>query len=434
MTRVRTPSPPRLLAVFPDPPWRADSGSSLRDLEHLRTLVRLGIAPTVLCFVDSVPAPAPPEWLSCGAQLLPFVRRPDRPPVGLAAALRRGVGYMLRDLPLQRFANPRFAYPACYLYDTVDALRRICEIATQTNATAVLLRSWFLSYAKVLKEHGLTVIIDAHDAQARAASEIFRTLPPIRRWLSLPMVIATRRLEARYLRYCDEVWAPSAEDVAYMRAISAAPRFMVYPNLVALPDLGGSPGDRAGDDAMVGDREEILFIGNMAYPPNAAAATFLVTRIVPALRQLRPNVVTTVVGKDPPPQVVDAARADPNILVVGCVPDVAPFYRRAAVVAVPIQQGAGTRVKVIEALAFGKAVVTTQKGVEGIRAHHGTHLLVADDPGDFARSLVDLLADPGARRRLGNEGRNLVRAHYADDVGCRILAAESALLAGAGSR
>lgn len=418
------PKPMRLLAVFPDPPWRGGSGSHLRDLEHLHTLVQLGLKPSVLCFVDSAPPPPAPPWVSAGTRLLPFICRPSRAPAGVAAAVARGAGYLSRDLALLRDSSPRFAYPSTYLFDQVDALGQICHLAVETEATAVLLRSWFLPYAKVLKERGLVVVMDAHDAQARAAAQIFRTLPPPRRWLSLPMVLATRRMERRYLRFCDEVWAPSEEDVACMREISPRTRCVVYPNLISMPEIDGDLEDHSRG---AGHREEILFVGNMAYPPNARAAEFLVERIVPLLRRQWPNVVTRVVGHAPPDAVARAAQSDPNVVVTGRVPDVSEFYRRAQVVVIPIQTGTGTRVKLLEALSFGKAVVTTPKGVEGIRARDGVHLLIADTGRRVAESIGQLLGDAALRRNLGATGRELVCREYALHVGPRILTAESVL-------
>ncbi len=76
--------PMRLLAVFPDPPWRGGSGSHIRDLEHLHTLGRLGLEPSVLCFVDSDPVPPAPAWLREGARVLPFICRPSRAPASRA--------------------------------------------------------------------------------------------------------------------------------------------------------------------------------------------------------------------------------------------------------------------------------------------------------------------------------------------------------------
>jgi glycosyltransferase involved in cell wall biosynthesis len=169
----------------------------------------------------------------------------------------------------------------------------------------------------------------------------------------------------------------------------------------------------------------------MAYPPNARGAELLVHRIMPIVRGRWPAVRTTLVGYDPPPSVQRAAQADQSIRVTGRVHDVAEFYRRATVVVIPIRTGTGTRVKLLEALSFGKAVVTTPKGVEGIAARHGVEALVADAPQAIAAAIADLLDDATLRRRLANAGRALIRSAYALQLGPEILRARSLLAPGA---
>jgi glycosyltransferase involved in cell wall biosynthesis len=94
------------------------------------------------------------------------------------------------------------------------------------------------------------------------------------------------------------------------------------------------------------------------------------------------------------------------------VPDVRPFLERAAVVAVPVRMGGGTRLKVVEALATGKAIVSTRLGCEGVAVRDTEHLLVADDAQSFADRIVELFDDPVAGQALGDAGRRLVEAEY----------------------
>ena len=106
------------------------------------------------------------------------------------------------------------------------------------------------------------------------------------------------------------------------------------------------------------------------------------------------------------------ARSGNGVDIVGMVDDVNPHLDRAAVVVVPLRIGGGTRLKIVEALAKGKAVVSTRLGAEGIDVVDGEHLLLADDPQDIADRVEQVLADPALARRLGDAGRRLAEERY----------------------
>ena len=148
-------------------------------------------------------------------------------------------------------------------------------------------------------------------------------------------------------------------------------------------------------DPLGSDPLTVLFVGSFRHPPNVAAARRLAA-LLPELRRHFPDVVLALVGEEPP---ADLAAA--GALVPGRVDDVEPWLASAAVVAAPISDGGGTRVKVIEALAAGKAVVGTPLAFEGLNVQDGRDAIVATDDGAFADAVVQLLADPGRRRQLG---------------------------------
>jgi glycosyltransferase involved in cell wall biosynthesis len=98
--------------------------------------------------------------------------------------------------------------------------------------------------------------------------------------------------------------------------------------------------------------------------------------------------------------------------VTGFVPDVRPYISEASVYIVPLRSGSGTRLKILEALAMGKAVVSTTIGAAGLAVTHGRHLLLADDPAEFAAAVGSLLKEPARRQALGEAGRQLVETTY----------------------
>jgi len=133
--------------------------------------------------------------------------------------------------------------------------------------------------------------------------------------------------------------------------------------------------------------------------------------VLPLVRAAVPEFTLDIVGSSPPPAVRRLARA-PGVHVIGRVPDPRPWLRDAAIVVVPLRAGSGTRLKILEAWAAGRPVVSTTVGAEGLDAAHGRHLLVADDAPGFARAVRRLLADPRLRDRLAHAGRTLAEERY----------------------
>lgn len=155
----------------------------------------------------------------------------------------------------------------------------------------------------------------------------------------------------------------------------------------------------------------VVFTGSMDWYPNEDAILYFIRSILPRIRREVPEVSLTVAGRSPTPHLREAA-ASTDVRVTGTVDDVRPYVSEAAVFVVPLRVGGGTRLKIFEALAMGKAVVSTTVGAEGLPLVPGEHFLRADDPADFARAVVSLLRDPAGRKVLGAAGRRLVEERY----------------------
>ena len=160
-----------------------------------------------------------------------------------------------------------------------------------------------------------------------------------------------------------------------------------------------------------GEPHRLLFTGKMEYPPNADAVQFFMAEVMPRIRRSRPEAHLEVVGMCPPQELLDLARGNP-MTVHGEVPDVRPWNERCAISVVPLRAGSGTRLKILEALSMERAVVSTRLGAEGLDVVDGEHLLLADEPQDFAEKVLALMHDEGLRRRLGQNGRRLVEERY----------------------
>jgi polysaccharide biosynthesis protein PslH len=147
----------------------------------------------------------------------------------------------------------------------------------------------------------------------------------------------------------------------------------------------------------------VVFVGNFGHTPNVEAAIRLAKDIYPRLREVQPQVVLQLVGADPPAAV--QALASPNVVVTGRVPDVDPYLDHAAVVLAPLRLGGGMRVKVLEALVRGKALVASTVAIAGLNLRSGEHLVVADSDDEVASAVNDLLNEPDRRRMLGTAAR-----------------------------
>jgi glycosyltransferase involved in cell wall biosynthesis len=157
------------------------------------------------------------------------------------------------------------------------------------------------------------------------------------------------------------------------------------------------------------DPPRILFVGNFVHPPNVQSALDLARSILPLVSARRPDATLELVGENPPPALLRLAGA--RIAVLGAVPDPRPYLDRAALVAVPARIGGGMRVKGLETLAAGKALVATSRALAGIDLTPGEHALVAESDQEFADRIVELLNDSERRGGLAAAGRAWASVH-----------------------
>jgi glycosyltransferase involved in cell wall biosynthesis len=158
--------------------------------------------------------------------------------------------------------------------------------------------------------------------------------------------------------------------------------------------------------------EGLVFTGSMDWLPNEDGIGFFAKEIMGSIRAAVPGVGLRVVGRRPSKTLLRELQGQPGIDVVGWVEDVRPYVRDSAVYVIPLRIGGGTRIKAFEAMAMGKAVVSTRVGVEGLPVRDGEHLLLADTPQEFSAAVVRLLHDEATRRRLGSAARRFVEENF----------------------
>jgi glycosyltransferase involved in cell wall biosynthesis len=206
--------------------------------------------------------------------------------------------------------------------------------------------------------------------------------------------------ERKWLPRFDLLLTTSEEDAQRTCEISPGTRIQVFPNAIPYTEQPQGP-----------EREVIAFSGNFDYHPNIAAVRFFVSQVWPGLRTHWPDLVWRLVGKNSD-GVKKLVEGDPRIELSGRVDNAVAELAAAKVVVVPLLAGSGTRFKIIEAWAAGRAVVSTRIGAEGLPASDGENILLADEPPDFAAAVSRLLSSPGERARLGRAGRALFESQF----------------------
>lgn len=274
-----------------------------------------------------------------------------------------------------------------------------------------ILAPYFRSMPRDRQRHRVLTLHNVHFLQDLRLARI----EPSLRWQ------ASRRFNAMWMRYyeprvsaaVDRVITMSAEDRVLLQSRAPGVCAEVIPNGVdthALRPLQPAEGPPA-----------LVFVGSMMYRPCVDAAVWLVREILPLVRRTHPGVEVWIVGRGQVPEVT--ALAGNGVFVTGEVEDVEPYYRRATLAVAPLRAGGGTRLKILEAMALGRVVVSTTVGAEGLRVDHDTHLAIADDAPSLANAIASLLNDPERRDRLARAARALVEAEYDwDRIGASHLA------------
>ncbi len=155
----------------------------------------------------------------------------------------------------------------------------------------------------------------------------------------------------------------------------------------------------------------LIYIGSMDWYPNEDAVAFFADEVFPRIQEKVPDVAFSIVGGNPSGRVQKLAERD-GIVVTGRVPEIKPYFAEATVFVVPLRIGSGTRLKILEALAMGKAIVSTSVGAEGLDLRDGEEIFIADEPDAFADAVTRLLTDEQLRRRIGENGRARVEQDY----------------------
>lgn len=213
-------------------------------------------------------------------------------------------------------------------------------------------------------------------------------------------------VEQRMFRRWQRVFVCSSDDATQLTECCDDAVFKAVPNTVVDPGMLSQPASATADG-------KLLFVGSLAYAPNEDGLEWFMREVWPLLRRDADGmrIRLAVVGRSPTARVRTMVETA-DVTLSADVPEVKPYYAAADVIVVPLRIGGGTRIKIIEALALGRAVVSTSLGAEGLHVRDGHDIVIADHAADFANACLQLLRTPEHRQQLCRYGRATFERHY----------------------
>ncbi len=290
-------------------------------------------------------------------------------------------------------------------YESKAMRRKILEL-TADNSFDVVICDFLAPAVNLPRNLSCATVLFQHNVEAmiwKRHSEVQSN--PVKRAYLQGQWRQMQAFEGVMCRRFDHVIAVSREDSEMMRR--------EY-NVTAIDDVPtGVDTDffrpRRGETR---DAHNLVFTGSMDWLPNEDAIQYFTNQILPLIKQSIPDVTLTVVGRNPYPALLELSKKDPSIIVTGRVDDVRPYMERAAAYIVPLRIGGGTRLKIFEAMAMEKPLISTTVGAEGLPVRNKAELLLADSPADFAAAVVRVLTDDEFAFHLGRRAAKLVREQF----------------------
>ena len=384
----------RVLVIDEALPVPADSGKRIRTFELLRRLAPAFDVSLAYHEEGEADVEARAEAEAAGIRCIPVRRRP---------LTKRGVRFawdLARNLALP--------VPYMVMAHRTRVLRAAVAEEIRTRRPDLVHVEWTPLLANLELSDAPPVCVSAHNIE----SDIWRRYRENEtRCLRRAYIGAQHRKVARYERAAFAaaagVTAVSEGDAARVRAWAPQTPVVVVPN-------GVDAARFVPDEAAAPQADTVLFVGALDWRPNLDAVTWYLDEIHPHLRQARPQAVFEVVGRNPPTWLHERVAREPGVRLHPDVPDVRPYLARAAICVVPLRIGGGSRLKICEALAAGRPVVSTSVGAEGLEVGDG--IVRRDDAAAFARAIAEALADPDAAQMRAQRGRADVLAHHTWDT------------------
>ncbi len=295
-------------------------------------------------------------------------------------------------------------YPVSVLNDTSQSLKRVLENEYRARKYDVVICDFVQSALNFCGITGTPAILFQHNVESQISKRHFDRAKGIVAkffwWLQWKKLFF---FEKKNCKHFDTVIAVSAQDRELFQSLYGVHNVVTIPTGVDIehfypqeePEIPSS----------------LVFVGSMDWLPNEDAVLYFAKEMLPILKEKTSEIRLTVVGRNPSPRLKKYLATVPEIELTGWVEDVRPFIAKAALYIVPIRIGGGTRMKIYEAMAMGKAILSTSIGAEGLEVNDGNNIQLEDEASQFSQQIVALLNQDKKRHRIGQAASDFVRKH-----------------------
>lgn len=325
-----------------------------------------------------------------------------------------GQNLTVRLFPMKRLTPPALA--AVLLRGKIPYVERYGQSVPKEQIRPLLRQTDIIFFSElngycIARSHlegvSARLVLDSHNVEYVKFRAELQAQSRFKALLSGIYTPILKRLEAEALRRVDQVYACSREDAGLLQELAPRARITVLPNGVDCAKF-----KPAREEEVPIKPGHIVFMGSLDYPPNDDGIRFFITDVFPVVQNAIPEAALTVIGKGASESLKQLAAQNPGVALAGFVEDPRELIASAAVCICPVRFGSGTRLKILEYMAMGKAVVSTRIGAEGINARDGVEITIADDPDEFASAVVGLVKDSARARRIGASAREFVETRY----------------------
>ena len=381
----------RILVVYPEIPFPANSGAEIRLLALIRGLSQAHEIDLIALSDEADPSHRMIPLKGYFGKIYVILKSKQ----SLLKQLLPSVIRLFRGIPFYtKYGESR---------ELNHQLRQITE---HVRYDAVIIEKTFMAphVRGLCSNQGTVSVLTMHNVDSLLYERVFYSEKRLFHQLKLLLtLVPLRRWETKIASCFDLVVTVSEADRKILLAHD--------PNLAVRVVENGVDTDANRLIGRGGRQKKIIFVGALGYPPNVDAVWHLHDEIMPLLHQNHPDCELLVVGKTPPASItkLDGRR---GITLKANVETVKPYYQQALVSVVPLTSGGGTRLKILESMALGTPVVSTRIGCEGLDVVQGHHLLIADDMKEIVQYVEKLLTDPVLWTHLAENGRKLVEDRY----------------------
>lgn len=392
----------RILFVASSVPVPPTNGQAIRTLSMLRALACRGHDVTFVSFTATLSSDRPEPLSSyCSAIDLMEVQ------CGNLSQQSDYFGRLRSLLRFQSYSVERFR--SSVMRAKIDEHLR--------EAPFDLIFSDNLYVTSNIPETSVPILLNCHNVEyliLQRYADMERN--PLKRLYAMQESARLRAAEKQACERARAAIACSEIDLGILKTLCPSLRVFVVPNVVdtdsLLPEKNGTQDP---------NEPVLLYQGGMDWYPNRDAVAYFAHSILPLIRMEIPSARFLVAGRNPPPRFVEELGNAGAVEFTGTFADIRPYFKEAGVVVVPLRVGGGTRIKILEAAAAGKPIVSTTLGAEGLDLHNGEEIILADEPAEFAQAVITLLKNPSLQRELTESARRTVVERYSHRILQKIL-------------